>query len=165
MCISEPSYGVAPFHLNSGERIKIMMVLKVKDKEYKVKFGYNSFCDTDLMDRTSDLIKIFQGAGVEDDKDVTGMGKIKDLFSCVRDLLFVGFKKFNPVETVQEIGEILDDYHDEATNGEKRGILDLFTSLTEELMNEGFLGDLMEQMAKVEENATKVPQDHKKPQK
>ena len=47
------------------------MVLKVKDKEYKVKFGYNSFCDTDLMDRTSDLLKIFQGAGVEDDKDVT----------------------------------------------------------------------------------------------
>ena len=110
-------------------------------------------------------MKIFQGAGVEDDKDVAVMGKIKELFTCVRDLLFVGFKKFNPVETVQEIGEILDDYHDEATNGEKRGILDLFTSLTEELMNEGFLGDLMEQMAKVEENAPKVPQDHKKPQK
>ena len=165
MCISEPSYGVAPFHLNSGERIEIMMVLKVKDKEYKVKFGYNSFCDTDLMDRTSDLLAIFQGAGVEDDKDVTGMGKIKELFSCVRDLLFVGFKKFNPVETVQEIGEILDDYHDEATNGEKRGILDLFTSLTEELMNEGFLGDLMEQMTEVEKNAPKVPQDRKRPQK
>ena len=141
-----------------------MMVLKVKDKEYKVKFGYNSFCDTDLMDRTSDLLKIFQGAEVEDDKDVTGMGKIKELFSCVRDLLFVGFKKFNPVETVQEIGEILDDYHDEATDGENRGIFDLFTQLTEELMNEGFLGDLMEQMTKVE-NTPKVPQDHKKKQK
>ena len=138
MCISEPSYVVAPFHLNSGERIEIMMVLKVKDKEFKVKFGYNSFCDTDLMDRTSDLLKIFQGAGVEDDRDVTGMGKIKELFSCVRDLLFVGFKKFNSVETVQEIGEILDDYHDEAPDGEKRGIIDLFTQLTEELMNEGF---------------------------
>ena len=142
-----------------------MMVLKVKDKEYKVKFGYNSFCDTDLMDRTSDLLKIFQGAGVEDDKDVTGMGKIKELFSCVRDLMFVGFKKYNPAETVQEIGEILDDYHDEATDEERRGILDLFTKLTEELMNEGFLGDLMEQMAKVTENAPKVPQDHKKKQK
>ena len=142
-----------------------MMILKVKDKEYKVKFGYNSFCDTDLMDRTSDLLKIFQGAGVEDDKDVTGMGKIKELFSCVRDLLFVGFKKFNPVATVQEIGEILDDYHDEAPDGEKRGIIDLFTKLTEELMSEGFLGDLMEQMTKVEENAPKVSQDHKKPQK
>ena len=142
-----------------------MMVLKVKDKEYKVKFGYNSFCDTDLMDRTSDLLKIFQEAGVEDDKDVTGMGKIKELFSCVRDLMFVGFKKYNPAETVQEIGEILDDYHDEATDKERRGILDLFTQLTEELMNEGFLGDLMEQMKKVEENAPKTPQDNKKKQK
>ena len=31
-------------------------------------------------------------------------------------------------------------------------------------MNEGFLGDLMEQMMK-EEKTPKVPQDHKKPQK
>ena len=145
-----------------------MMVLKVKEKEYKVKFGYNSFCDTDLMDRTSDLLKIFQGAGVEDDKDVTGMGKIKELFSCVRDLLFVGFDKYNPVGTVQEIGEILDDYHDESTEDDKRGILDLFTKLTEELMSEGFLGDLMEQMANVTEETKKTqktPQDHKKTQK
>lgn len=143
-----------------------MMVLNVKGKEYKVKFGYNSFCDTDLMDRTSDLLKIFQGADVEDDKDVTGMGKIKELFSCVRDLLYVGFKKNNPVETVQEVGDILDDYHDEATEEDKRGILDLFTQLTEELMREGFLADLMEQMAKTtEEKVVKIPQDHKKSQK
>lgn len=142
-----------------------MMVLKVKEKEYKVKFGYNSFCDTDLMDRTSDLLKIFQGAGVEDDKDVSGMGKIKDLFSCVRDLLYVGFKKNNPVETVQEIGDILDDYHDEATENDKRGILDLFTKLTEELMSEGFLGDLMSQMTEEKQNTPKVPQDHKRKQK
>lgn len=144
-----------------------MMILKVKDKEYKVKFGYNSFCDTDLMDRTSDLLKIFQGAGVEDDKDVTAMGKIKDLFVCVRDLLFVGFKKNNPVETVQEIGDILDDYHDEATEEDKRGIVDLFTKLTEELMAEGFLGDLMNRLAETEvgTTVTKIPQDHKKKQK
>ena len=132
-----------------------MMVLKVKEKEYKVKFGYNSFCDTDLMERTSDLLNLFSGADVEDDKDVTGMGKIKEL-------LFVGFKKFNAVETVQEIGEILDDYNDEATKDDKRGILDLFTKLTEELMNEGFLQDLMEQMEKTVDNQRKIPQDHKK---
>ena len=46
-----------------------MMILNVKDKEYKVKFGYNSFCDTDLMERTSDLLNLFNGADVEDDKD------------------------------------------------------------------------------------------------
>ena len=142
-----------------------MMVLKVKDKEYKVKFGYNSFCDTDLLDRTSDLLKVFQNSEVEDDKDVTGLGKIKELFSCVRDLMFVGFKKYNPAETVQEIGEILDDYHDEAPAGEKRGILDLFNQLTEELMNEGFLAGLMSELEDAETKSTKTPQDHKQPKK
>lgn len=144
------------------------MTLKVKENEYKVKFGYNSFCDTDLMDRTSDLLKIFKEEDVEDDNDAKAVGKVKDLFLCVRDLLFVGFKKFNPVETVQDVGDILDDYHDEATDDDSRGILDLFTDLTTELMNEGFLGDLLSQMEEVPEETTKapkVPQDHKKPQK
>jgi hypothetical protein len=146
----------------------IMMTLNVKGKEYKVKFGYNSFCDTDLMDRTTDLLKLFQSEKVDNDKDVAGLGMVKDLFSCVRDLLFVGFQKYNPVETVQEVGEILDDYHDEATEEDKRGILDLFTNLSEELMNEGFLGELLsevsENVEKTEKKA-KTPQDHKKPQK
>lgn len=145
-----------------------MMVLKVKETEYKIKFGYNSFCDTDLMDRTSDLLKLFSGEGVETDDDVVGMGKIRELFSCVRDLLFVGMKKYNPVNTVQEVGDILDDYHDERTEEDKRGIIDLFTKLTEELMNEGFLRDLMEKLADTaeeEQKLPKVPQDYKKKQK
>lgn len=144
-----------------------MMTLKVGDKEYKIKFGYNSFCDTDLMDRTEELLKIFQSAEVEDDKGVTVMGKIKELFSCVRDLLFVGFKKFNPVENVQEIGDILDEYHDEKTEEEDRSILTLFVTLTDELMNEGFLGEMMQELnAEPEsEKVTKIPQDHKKSQK
>lgn len=142
-----------------------MMVLKVKENEYKVKFGYNSFCDTDLMDRTSDLLRIFQGSEAEDDKDVTAMGKIKELFSCVRDLLFVGFQKYNPVETVQEVGEILDDYYDEATEDDKRGILDLFAKLAEELTIEGFLGGLMKENGETEKKTPKTPQDHKKAQR
>ena len=143
-----------------------MLILKVKDKEYKVKFGYNSFCDTDLMERTTDLLKLFHKQNVVDDTDVSVAGKVKDLFSCVRDLLYVGFEKFNPVERVQDIGDILDDYHDEAKEkGEKRGILDIFTKLTEELMNEGFLEDLMNGMEEANGNQVKVPQDHKNPQK
>ena len=143
-----------------------MLILKVKDKEYKVKFGYNSFCDTDLMERTIALLELFHKQNVVDDKDVSVAGKVKDLFSCVRDLLYVGFEKFNPVERVQDIGDILDDYHDEAKEkGEKRGILDIFTKLTEELMNEGFLEDMMNGMEEANGNQVKVPQDHKKPQK
>ena len=150
-----------------------MMELKVKENVFKVKFGYNSFCDTDLMDRTSDLLSLFKNGNAEDDKDVSSMGKVKELFLCVRDLLFVGFQKYNPVETVQEIGDILDDYHDEATEEDTRGLLDLFTKLAEELTQEGFLGDLMKQMSeeteedsqKSGEKITKIPQDHKKKQK
>ena len=128
------------------------MVLKVKEKEYKVKFGYNSFCDTDLMERTEDLLKLFQSTGADDDTDVLGLGKVKELFLCVRDLLFVGFKKFNPVETVQEIGDIIDDYHDEAPEGEKRGVMDIFTQLSEELMNAGFLGEDLNDQTEMEQN-------------
>ena len=143
-----------------------MLIFKIKDKEYKVKFGYNSFCDTDLMERTTDLLKLFQKQNIVDDKDVNVAGKVKDLFSCVRDLLYVGFKKHNPVENVQEVGDILDDYHDEAKEkGEKRGIIDLFVRLTDELMNEGFLVDLMNDLEESNVNQVKVPQDHKKPQK
>ena len=154
-----------PFRKNAEERIVLMFVLKVGEKEYKVKFGYNSFCDTDLMDRTAALLKVFQGEGVEDDKGVAVAGKIKELFTCVRDLLFVGFKKHNPVDSIQEIGDILDDYHDEAKEDKKRGILDLFTKLTSELMSEGFLGDLMNGIGENQAKEIKVPQDHKKPQK
>lgn len=147
-----------------------MMVLKVKDNEYKVKFGYNSFCDTDLMDRTQDLLELFRGEEIEDDKDVNSLGKVKELFCCVRDLLFVGFEKYNPVETVQDIGNILDDYHDEATEDDKRGLIDLFITLTEELMSEGFLAGMMKEMNAEDtlnngEKITKIPQDHKKPTK
>ena len=128
------------------------MVLKVKEKEYKVKFGYNSFCDTDLMERTEDLLKLFQSTGAADAKDVAGLGKVKELFLCVRDLLFVGFKKFNPVETVQEVGDIIDDYHDEAPEEEKRGVMDIFTKLSEELMNAGFLGEILNDQTETEQN-------------
>lgn len=141
-----------------------MMILNVKDKEYKVKFGYNSFCDTDLMDRTEELLKTFQGAGADNDKDVTGAGQIKTLFTCVRDLLYVGFKKHNPVDDVQEIGDLLDDYHDEEVDGEKRSILELFVRLTEELTSAGFLGEMLAKMNQAEK-PKKTPQDHKKPQK
>ena len=105
--------------------------------------------------------------GVHDDATATGIGKIKELFACVRDLLFTGFQKCNPVENLQEVGDILDDYHDEAQDGEKRGILDLFTQLTEELMNEGFLGEILNKALETDapEKVAKIPQDHKKKEK
>ena len=141
-----------------------MKRLTINGKEYKIKFGYNSFCDTDLMERTNDLMRLFNASNVEDDSDISGIGKIKDLFTCVRELLFVGFKKYNPVEDLQAVGDILDDYRDEETE-EKRGLFELFVMLTEELMSEGFLADLLTAMEEEPKKEPKKPQDHKKPQK
>jgi len=138
------------------------MTLHIGKKDYTVKFNYNCFCDTDLLDRVNDLGRIFQGAKVENDKDVTGMGKIRDLFVCVRDLLFTGLQEENPVENVQEVGKLLDQYKRETPEGEERGILQLFTMLAEELFAEGFLSDILNASV---EKASKTPQDHKKAQK
>lgn len=142
-----------------------MMVLSIGGKDYSVKFNYNCFCDTDLLDRVNDLGKIFHGANVKDDKDVSGVGKIRELFVCVRDLLFAGFQEENPVENVQAVGKLLDQYKSETPEGEDRGILQLFVMLSNELMEEGFLSDLMKTLASAVENGKKTPQDHKKPQK
>ena len=137
-------------------------VLKIGDKDYKVKFSYNCFCDTDLLERVDGLGRIFQGESAKDDKDVTGIGKIRELFCCVRDLLFVGFQKHNPVENVQEVGDLLDQYKEETPEGEERGILSLFMLLSDELTEEGFLSDMIKE---TKEKTPKVPQDHKKPKK
>lgn len=149
-----------------------MLTLKVRDKEYKIKFGYNSFCDTDLMDRVEELLRTLYGSGAKNDSDIRVMGELKTLLTCTRELLFVGFAKHNPVESAQEVGDIIDDYHDEATEEDERNILDLFLKLTEELMSKGFLGEILEKLNQEEvgvepetEKVTKIPQDHKKPQK
>lgn len=139
-----------------------MTTLKINENEYKIKFGYNSFCDTDLMEKVKEIATLFSEEKVESDEDVSGMNKIKDLFCVIRELLFVGLKKHNPVDTIQDVGNLLDDYMEEETE-EPRGLFQLFSILSQELMNEGFLKDIM----KTVENAkiTKIPQDHKKPAK
>lgn len=141
------------------------MKLAIGGKDYSVKFNYNCLCDTDLLDRVSDLGKLFNGAGAEDDKDVSGMGKIRELFVCVRDLLFTGFQDENPVENVQEVGKLLDQYKAETPEGEERGILQLFVMLSNELMEEGFLSDILKVSEKSTQKTPKTPQDHQKKQK
>lgn len=144
-----------------------MMKLTIKGKEYKVKFGYNCFCDTDLMDRVQDLMKLFKDEGVENDADISALGKVKDLFLAVRDLMFVGFKKYNPLEKVEDVGDLLDDYIDEpvAEGEEPKGIISLFTDLSGELLNEGFLSELMKGANEDMKDGAKAPTDRKQKQK
>ena len=141
------------------------MKLHIGEKDYTVKFNYNCFCDTDLLERVSDLGKIFNSANAKNDKDVSAMGKIKELFICVRDLLYTGFQEENPVENVQAVGKLLDQYRAETPEGEERGVLQLFVMLSNELVEEGFLSDIMKVLAENGKKAPKTPQDHRRAQK
>lgn len=146
--------------MRGRERKNTMTTLQINGKEYKIKFGYNSFCDSDIMERVSDAISLFSANEVKSDEDVSAMGGIKELFCLVRELMFIGFQKFNPAESLQEVGNLLDDYMEEAEDGEDRGLFALFTQLSEELMSEGFFGDLLKKMS--ENQTTEKPKKNGK---
>ena len=129
-----------------------MMTLKVKEKEYKVKFGYNNFCDSDLLDRTADAMGIvgeLEGATT----DTNSMAKVRKLFTLTRELLFEGFKKYNPVSSLDEVGNILDDYLDE--DPENHGLVTIFGQIILELMGSGFFGDLLTKSSEAMTKLTK----------
>ena len=150
------------------------MKLTISGKDYNVKYGYNNFCDSDLLERVEEAMMLLNGA--QTDEDVSQAGKMRELFILVRELLFEGFKRENPCSTVQEVGNLLDTYMEETPKvkegeqPEHRGVLALFLQLSNELMAEGFLGDLMTNLVKMAEIVNKseienIPQDHKKPRK
>lgn len=138
-----------------------MTTLKVKDKEYKVRFTYNSFADSDLLDRTFETLTLVQEmlqgkeSTEENTKENTNpVEKIRKLFSLNRELLFVGFKKENPVENIETVGDILDDYLDE--DPENHGLIDVFNMIAKELLASGFFGDLLTKSNKaMQETLTK----------
>lgn len=142
------------------------MKLNIAGKEYKVIFDFNSFADSDLLERVEDMALFMNGQTRNGD---SGMKVMRSAFVTVRELLFEGFKKENPVETLKEVGELLTTYMNETPkdeNGEPledRGIFALFIQLSAELYDEGFCKDLMEKI--VATNESKTPQDHKKPSK
>lgn len=129
-----------------------MMTLKVKDKEYKVRFTYNSFADSDLLDRTFETLTLVQemlGA----DENTNSVSTLKKLFTLVRELLFVGFKRENPVESKEAVGDILDDYLEE--DPENHGLVDVFNMIAGELLASGFFGDMLKKSNKAMETLSR----------
>ena len=115
-----------------------MFTIEISGKEYQVKYGVNSFADTDLMDRTQWIIEQMNG-----EKEVDDYGKmLREMVITLRELLFVGFKKENPIEDIEAVGDLLDDYIDEHSD-DSDVIMNLFGQIAEELMAKGFLADLL----------------------
>ena len=131
-----------------------MTTIKVNGKDYIIKFGYNSFCDSDLLDRTTEVLGILQADQGEKDSEFT-----RKLFVVTRELLFEGFKKKNPIGSLEEVGDLLDDYMDEGTEEETHGLIDVFSMIAQELLTEGFFGDILKKSEKAiqsKQNVTKI---------
>ena len=127
------------------------MTIKVKDKEYKVRFTYNSFADSDLLDRTFETLTLVQEM-INANEQTNSVETLKKLFVLTRELLFVGFKKENPVESVEAVGDILDDYLEEDT--ENHGLINTFNLIAGELLASGFFGEVLRKSTEAMKNQT-----------
>jgi len=123
-----------------------MQKITISGKEYKIKYGFNSFADTDLLERVGQISQLLNESKASKDSDVTQLGKIRELFVITRELLYVGMQKYNPPKDIRAVGDMLDTYREEAAPGESRGLIDIFAMLSNELTDEGFLSDLMNQV-------------------
>lgn len=138
-----------------------MFSFKVKDKEYKVKYGYRVLCDTDLIDRVTSI-------GTEDKS-------FKGAMKTIAELILAGLQKCHKSEfgydtdsekevALGKVYDLLDEYEEESTEENPQNGYTLFKKCNEELMKNGFLSEMTK---KAEENAkeldaTVIPQDHKK---
>ena len=121
-------------------------------KEYKVRFTYNSFADSDLLDRTFETLTLVQEM-LSADENTNSVSTLKKLFTLVRELLFVGFKRENPVESKEAVGDILDDYLEE--DPENHGLVDVFNMIAGELLASGFFGDVLKKSNKAMETLSR----------
>ena len=137
-----------------------MFSFQVNGKEYKVKFGYRVLCETNLIDELSN--------GTKEDE-------FNKLISILPELLLAGLQKKHFDEfgyetelekkaALQKVYDLLDDYEEESTEVEVKNGFVLFEKLQKELMANGFLSGMTKKQMELAEqqDATTIPQDHKK---
>lgn len=144
-----------------------MFSFKVADKEYKVKFGYRVLCETDLIDR------FVMMQNTMDDEHA-----FKSMTMIVAEMLLVGLQKYHSDEfgwttesekqqKIYAALDLMDEYEDESTEEHPQNAYELFEDLQEELSKNGFLSQITKAGAEAAEkqDATVIPQDHKKKSK
>lgn len=153
-----------------------MTTLNIKGKEYKLKFGYRSFKKSGLLREVAALYKkkgnsentAEEDTGIEDE-NVEMLEEVLELTSKLvlaalqknHTEFRVDYEKPDSVnEIIDKVDDLMDDYMDEE---DSMSIMELFSTLTEELFNNGFLSkksvNLEESAEKTD--ATVIPIDHR----
>lgn len=147
-----------------------MITLKVKEKEYNIKFGYKSFKKSGILKEVVGMRKKL--SNTVDDDDTENIESLEEVLELNSKLVLAGLQKYheefradyNNPDSVQavvaKVDDLIDDYMDEE---DSMPIMDLFTALTDELFNNGFLSKKSEKLEEslTEQDATVVPIDHK----
>lgn len=132
-----------------------MVTIKVKDKEYKIRFGYKVLCDTDVIDN---VVKI---TSVENPS-------VKDVMEVISNLLLAGLQKYHSNEfgydkvgidvAKQRVYDLMDDYEDEGTEENPQDCYELFTKIQTDLFETGFFKRVLKETGarKIPEKSTKV---------
>ena len=135
-----------------------MYIFKIHGKEYKVRYGYRTVCENDILDRVMNI---------GNSKDGTAKGLINNLVETTAELLLVGLQKYHSKEfgydndeerqkRVDEIIDLFDDYEDESTEEHEQDAATLLKDLQEELEKNGFLSAIAkmgQEMSQMEQTA------------
>lgn len=138
-----------------------MYIFKIHGKEYRVKYGYRTVCEDDILDRVMNI---------GNSEDGTARGLISNLAKTTVELLLVGLQKYHSDEfgykdaeekqiRIDRMLDLLDDYEEESTEGHEQSAATLLSDLQNELEKNGFLSTIAkmgEEAAKMEQTAQTV---------
>ncbi len=151
-----------------------MIVLKVKDKEYKLKFGYKSFKKSGILREVVAMQnKVKKPDDIENTEESAedNIEVLEEVLELNSKLVLAALQKNheefradynNPdsvASIVDKVDDLMDDYMDEE---DSMSIMELFNKLVDELFNNGFLSkksDKLEVAAEAQD-ATVIPIDH-----
>lgn len=155
-----------------------MIKLKVKDKEYKLKFGYKSFKKSGILKEVvamqTKARESKEESGQEQEKDVENQVELlEEVLELNSKLVLIALQKHHEEfridyenkeemnSLIDRVDDFMDDYMDEE---DSMSIMELFNKLVDELFNNGFLSKKSEKLKEslTEQDATIIPMDHKK---
>lgn len=135
-----------------------MYIFKIHGKEYKVRYGYRTVCENDILDRVMNI---------GNSEDGTAKGLINNLVKTTAELLLVGLQKYHSdkfgyksdkekEEKINLLLDWLDDYEDESTEDHEQDAATLLRDLQDELEKNGFLSTIAkmgQEMSQMEQTA------------
>ena len=135
-----------------------MYYFKIHGKEYKVRYGYRTVCENDILDRVMNI---------GNSEDGTAKGLINNLVKTTAELLLVGLQKYHSdkfgyksdkekAEKINLLLDWLDDYEDESTEDHEQDAATLLRDLQDELEKNGFLSTIAkmgQEMSQMEQTA------------